>query len=101
MLLVSVDSKSCPNFEDSLANFSYLENTETGETLPANGRDNKKAIRNLLSAQLKDPLSVLSLKEGHRLLVFQLNILPTVEKAYYYELISYSKPDTDIKIYCN
>ena len=24
VLLVSIDSKSCPNFEDSLANFSYL-----------------------------------------------------------------------------
>ena len=34
-------------------------------------------------------------------MVFQLNILPTVEKVYYYELISYSKPDSDLKIYCN
>lgn len=34
-------------------------------------------------------------------MILQLNILPTVEKAYYYELINYSKPESDIKIYCN
>ena len=35
------------------------------------------------------------------ILIMQLNILPTVEKAYYYELISYNKPEPDLKIYFN
>jgi hypothetical protein len=35
------------------------------------------------------------------ILIMQLNILPTVEKAYYYELISYNRPEPDLKIYFN
>lgn len=61
----------------------------------------KGAIYRMLLTQLVDPWSVLSLKEGQLLMVFQLNILPTVEKAYYYELINYSGPEHDIKVYYN
>ena len=96
-----MDSKIAPNFEEALACFSYVENIETGEILPFNSLNRKKTVSNILSTQIKDPYSLLSLKEGHNLVIFQLNILPTVEKAYYYELVSYSKPENDIKIYSN
>ena len=54
-----------------------------------------------LLTQLNEPYSVLSLRSGHMILIMQLNILPTVEKAYYYELISYNRPEPDLKIYFN
>lgn len=55
----------------------------------------------MLKSQIDDPYSLLSRNSGNLLVIFQINILPTVEKAYYYELIFYSHPDCDIKLYHN
>jgi hypothetical protein len=51
---------------------------------PEGGAETKQTIYNIVRTQLVDPELVLSRKSGQALLVFQVNILPTVEKAYYY-----------------
>lgn len=61
----------------------------------------KQAICNVLRSQVEEPFRLLSRTSGNLLAIFQINILPTVEKAYYYELIFYSQPDCDIKLYHN
>lgn len=69
--------------------------------LTADGNASKQAIYNVLLTQVSDPYNLLSRRWHHLLLILQVNILPTVEKAYYYELISYSRPENDMKIYFN
>lgn len=55
----------------------------------------------MLRSQVEEPFKLLSRTSGSLLAIFQINILPTVEKAYYYELIFYSQPDCDIRLYHN
>lgn len=98
---MSADSRFAPKFEDSAMHYSYVERVETGECFYGDSFGSKQVVANILRSQLDDPFSVLSRTEGNLLLIFQLNILPTVEKAYYYELIFYSHPEADIRTYHN
>jgi hypothetical protein len=101
VILLSVDSKITPNFEEQTANLSYIEDVYNGTIMPGNGCANRQTIFNILNMHLEDPNIVLSRKDKHLLMIFEVNILPTAEKAYYYELISYKQPENDIRLYCN
>lgn len=50
---------------------------------------------------MDDPYALLSRSRGNLLVVFQLAILTTAEKGYYYELIFYAQPESDIRLYSN
>jgi hypothetical protein len=101
VMLMSADGRFAPNFEDSAMHYSYVESVGTGECFHGASFGDKLAIANVLRSQVADPYVLLSRTAGNLLVIFQLNILPTVEKAYYYELIFYSHPEADIKIYHN
>jgi hypothetical protein len=101
VMLASADSKFVPGFEESPARLSYVEGLGQGEGMAGETVAVKQAVYDVLLTQLVEPFEVLSLRQGHLLLVIQLNVLPTVEKAFYYELVSYSRPEQDLKIYFN
>lgn len=84
VVLASVDNKYAPSYEEDFTHFSYIEDLGTGEMLSIEGASRKKTILNILKSQLEDPYTYLSRKRGHFILIMQLSILPTVEKAYYY-----------------
>jgi hypothetical protein len=81
--------------------YSYVEDLSIKECYHGASYGDKQAVYNILRSQVADPFTLLSRSDGNLLVIFQLNILPTVEKAYYYELIFYSHPECDIKIYHN
>ena len=99
--LTSVDSKCQPGYEESNNYFYYVENKRTNNVYLESGFRTKEIIHNVLKTQVKDPNEYLSKDSGYMLVIFETNIFPTVEKAYYYELISYFRPENDIKIYNN
>jgi hypothetical protein len=58
--------------------YSYVETVQTGECFFGGSFGSKQAVVNILRSQLADPFTILSRTEGNLLLIFQLNILPTM-----------------------
>lgn len=78
MFLLSADSKYAPNFEESLVQYSYIERLEEGGVEYGQSFGDKQAICNVLRSQVEEPFRLLSRTSGNLLVIFQINILPTV-----------------------